>query len=231
MTRSPMRLREINKRRTREAIVRVAIGLFVERGYRATTLVEIAGAAGVAPSTLHAYFPVKSDLIFSIHEVVLESATERLLTRAEPEGAVAALSVWVAEDLPTVLVRYGAEVLVHVRDVINSDPELTTQRRFRLALLQDVFAAAFANDSRLAPNPLRAQVMATVAMLAIDEIFEAWSDWYAHDSPQDDVALAELSARTTKHVRSLLEGSMKAIEFLPDPAAGALEFRDARPAS
>jgi len=219
-----MRLRELNKRRTREVIVRVAVGRFLDQGYRETTLAEIAAAAGVAPSTLHAYFPVKEDLVFDILEVVIDSAKTRLLARPETEKALAAIPAWVAEDLPAVSTHYGADYLVHIHDVMKSDPELWTQRRFRLTLLQEVFAAAFARDFDESAGPLPAKVLAAIAVHAIEEVFDVWHDWYEANTAENDIALAELTALTTEHMRDLLESSSKLIALLPDSTACGIEY-------
>jgi Bacterial regulatory proteins, tetR family len=49
-----MGLRERKKLRTRQTIERTAMQLFAKHGFHATTLAQIADAAEVAPSTLHA---------------------------------------------------------------------------------------------------------------------------------------------------------------------------------
>ena len=66
-----MGLRERKKARTRDAISGAAIALFLERGYDAVSVAEIAEAAEVSKRTLFAYFPAKHDLVlhrFADHE-------------------------------------------------------------------------------------------------------------------------------------------------------------------
>lgn len=55
-------LRERKKRRTRQHLSDVATGLFVERGFDAVTIAEIAEAADVSVNTVYNYFPAKEDL-------------------------------------------------------------------------------------------------------------------------------------------------------------------------
>lgn len=56
-------LRELKKKRTREAIQDHALRLYREHGYSNTTLEEVAAAAEVSPSTLFRYFPTKPDTV------------------------------------------------------------------------------------------------------------------------------------------------------------------------
>src|SRR5262245_18164747 len=99
MTEQVLGLRERKKQRTRRTIVDVATRLFAEQGYDRTTLVQIADAAEIAPSTFFNYFASKVDVVFAPFDAVIESARERLLGRQPGETATAALLAWIAEDL------------------------------------------------------------------------------------------------------------------------------------
>ena len=58
-------LRERKKARTKATIQREAVRLFLDRGYDATTVEQVAAAAEVAPSTVFRYFPTKEDLVLT----------------------------------------------------------------------------------------------------------------------------------------------------------------------
>jgi AcrR family transcriptional regulator len=56
-------LREAQKQLTRDRIVERALELFLEKGYAATTIDEIASAAGTTRVTFYAYYPSRTDLM------------------------------------------------------------------------------------------------------------------------------------------------------------------------
>jgi AcrR family transcriptional regulator len=75
-------LRERKKARTRRAIQDQAMRLFLAKGYAATTVQEIATAAGVSHMTFFRYFPTKEDVVLAddYDPLMVE------LVRARPAG-------------------------------------------------------------------------------------------------------------------------------------------------
>src|ERR1700754_5119358 len=57
-------LRERKKRQTQEAIAGAAMELFLEHGFDAVTVADVARAADVAEKTVFNHFPTKEDLVF-----------------------------------------------------------------------------------------------------------------------------------------------------------------------
>jgi len=60
-------LRDRNRARVRAEIVGAARRLFLQQGYAATSVEQVAEAAGVSPRTVFRHFPRKEDLVFHRH--------------------------------------------------------------------------------------------------------------------------------------------------------------------
>ncbi|QUH02613.1 TetR family transcriptional regulator [Saccharopolyspora erythraea] len=76
-------LRERKKQRTRQAISDAAIRLFVERGFDAVSVAEVAAAAEVSKPTLFNYFPTKEDLVLHRFADHVDESARVVRERAE----------------------------------------------------------------------------------------------------------------------------------------------------
>lgn len=121
--------RERKKLQTRALIQREALRLFLEKGFEATTIEEIAEAADIAPSTFFNYFPTKESVVLQddLDPVLLEA----LHMEATGLGPIAVLR----------------KAIHHVFSHLT--PEQHTIFRRRLALLASNLSlrAAFLNQS------------------------------------------------------------------------------------
>jgi AcrR family transcriptional regulator len=88
---TPESRRERKKRQTREAMIDVALDLFVRRGYEATTIRAITDAVDVAERTFFRYFSSKEDLVISVVQQDIERMIEALRRRPAEEAPVIAL--------------------------------------------------------------------------------------------------------------------------------------------
>ncbi|MEU7432051.1 TetR/AcrR family transcriptional regulator [Streptomyces sioyaensis] len=100
-------LRERKKRQTRQYISDVATGLFLERGFDAVTIAEIAGAAEVSVNTVYNYFPAKEDLFFDRSKGVADRLSRFVRGRPAGESAAEAVLRELREEVEAVSPRVG----------------------------------------------------------------------------------------------------------------------------
>ena len=134
-------LRERKKLRTRALIQKEALRLFLEKGFEATTIEEIAEAAEISPSTFFNYFPTKE-------EVVLQDELDPLILaafNAQPEGThpIRALR----DSMKTVFGQLTAEqdnVMRQRISLMSSTPALRSAMLTQFADLVDQIAELMA---------------------------------------------------------------------------------------
>ncbi|NUT31339.1 MAG: TetR/AcrR family transcriptional regulator [Streptomyces sp.] len=100
-------LRERKKRETRQRISDIATGLFLEHGFAAVTIAEVAEAADVSVNTVYNYFPAKEDLFFDRSDGVVEQLSRWVRARDEGESAARAVLREVRAEVEAVSPRVG----------------------------------------------------------------------------------------------------------------------------
>ncbi len=129
-------LREQKKAQTRAAITTEAGRLFTTQGFQATTMDEIATAAGVSPATLYNYFGTKNSVLLAHIETTVGDMIEAgsAVLADPPEDVVEAVQslMAVAMDHFTALDR---------------------------ELLREVFAAGFGPSSDVLPELIRLDLL------------------------------------------------------------------------
>ena len=193
----------------------MAAEMFAERGYEATTLVQIADAASIAPSTLFTYYQSKADIVFSAVDEMLRHARRRIVDRPDGELATDALLAWFAEDIPAIVESYTEALLWGLKTVVGGQPELKMERRIRFAMIEDMIAEAYARDLGTSPDAVRPRVMATIALRADAQACEMLKK----KRRSSEVTLeyrARVEARV-EYVRRALENGAALIETLPAP--------------
>ncbi|MEU9302815.1 TetR family transcriptional regulator [Streptomyces sp. NPDC048269] len=84
-------LRERKKRRTRDALLRAALQLFISQGYERTTVDEITDAVDVSQRTFFRYFANKEEVAFAVQDLVESHFFAELQARPPAEGPFAAM--------------------------------------------------------------------------------------------------------------------------------------------
>ena len=156
---------------THAEIERIALELFAERGFEATTVDEIAAAAGVGRRTLFRYFESKNDIAWGDFDWVMARLREAL-----DEGAAAplmdALRHGVVESN-----RYPPEEEPGLRTrmtMITGSAALQAHSALRYAEWRGVVAEWAAARLGEAPDDLRPRVIGYAALGSAMASFERW---------------------------------------------------------
>ncbi|MFC3533630.1 TetR/AcrR family transcriptional regulator [Vogesella facilis] len=96
----------------RQAIVAAAAAVFIERGFEAASMAEIASRAGGSKATLYSYFPSKEELFLMVMRYLAEERMQQAFARLVP-----------SDDLAGALQAFGENLLLNVLS-----PELAALR-------------------------------------------------------------------------------------------------------
>jgi AcrR family transcriptional regulator len=158
-------LRARSKAKRRALIQRSAMRLFAERGYEATTIVDIAEAADIAPRTISAYFPSKLDLATSFAD---EIAARLTATYAALPGVdiLAVIDGWLTQETDGL----DSELARLVLAMNAANPELAAVGSARVAEAVEVGSAAVAVElGRPIEHP-----MVTICSAAMGAVLAAY---------------------------------------------------------
>ena len=194
-------LRERKKQLTRETIVRVALGLFAERGYDETTLAEIAEAANVSPRTIFAYFESKEEILFCEEPRVLADLKRRLDERPPGMTTVDAIRDFISSLAP---VTSDAKLR---KSIIQASPALQMKLRARHAQLEPILAESIARDLDAEPGDIRPLLVAASIAAAFNSLSDRLLDPSLADAPltrKDGMAMLE-------QVLEFLRGGLEAL--------------------
>ncbi|MEU1041611.1 TetR/AcrR family transcriptional regulator [Streptomyces sp. NPDC005551] len=121
-------LRERKKRETRQRISDIATGLFLERGFLAVTIADVAEAADVSVNTVYNYFATKEDLFLDRSKGVVDRLSRWVRGRAVGESAAAAVLRELREEVEAVSPRVGLmEGYARFMKVIDEAPPLRSR--------------------------------------------------------------------------------------------------------
>ncbi|MEV7275367.1 TetR family transcriptional regulator [Streptomyces sp. NPDC093111] len=167
-------LRERKKERTRQALSDIAVALFLEKGFDAVSVAEIAAAAEVSKPTLFRYFPAKEDLVlhrFADHE----DEPARVVAAAREAGAAPldALRDHVLAGLerrdPVTGLNDDPRVLAFLR-LLYGTPALVARMHAYQGRSEELLAGALGGDDPLAARLAAAQVVAVLRVLAEENV-------------------------------------------------------------
>ncbi|MFC5663974.1 TetR/AcrR family transcriptional regulator [Kitasatospora misakiensis] len=145
MTEPPGR-RERKKAVTRQKIADTALRLFLERGYDAVGIRDVAAEADVAVTTVFAHFASKEALVFERDQDFEQRLTRAVTDRPPQEPLVPALH----REVHALVRHCTAEGSAPVRDMIEGSPALREYEESMCLRHAQALAAALVADPHLA---------------------------------------------------------------------------------
>jgi AcrR family transcriptional regulator len=188
-------LRERKRQQTRERLTRAAMALFLERGFEATTLDDIAAAADISRRSFFHYFDSKEDVVFAWHEEITAALVAEIAARPASESMLAA-----AENAIAAMVRQiePGETIAMAR-LKRDNPALQARDQVKYEQLERALAEALARRAGHKAEKLGARLVAMIATGAMRIGGELWATEGAREKPE------ALVRRTFAAIRAILD--------------------------
>lgn len=163
-------LRGRKRAETHARIQGEAMRLFLEHGFEATTLDDIAFAAGVSRRTLFHYFASKEEIVFSTKADFPNLIADAIARRPVDEP----LLDMVENALVDLAARHQTTQARDLARLIHDTPALSAGDQAKYEKVERVVATALANLKGLAEDDISCRVTAATAIGILKLSTEAW---------------------------------------------------------
>lgn len=170
----------------RERLVVAAVDLFVEQGYDATTVAQIAERAGVTKSTFFRHFPDKRGLLVAGQETLSQLLAEGIAEAPGDASPLEAVAVGL-ERASSAMGLMNRELGPRMKAAVAASAEL--QERDALKSVSLAAAMTKALIARGVPDPIAA-LAGELGVLAFKRGYAEWSE----SDAKDDLAGYALAA-------------------------------------
>lgn len=164
-------LRERKRRQTRERISHAAMTLFLDRGFEATTVDDIAAAADVSKRGFFDYFPTKEDVVAAWQD----EFGERLAAAVSARSAKESLTKVVEEALTATILGAVSPQSLAIGQLIKSTPILRARDHLKYAKLEQQLADALAARTKGKSDPFQLRLLAMTTIGALRVAGQTWS--------------------------------------------------------
>jgi AcrR family transcriptional regulator len=199
MATGDLSLQERKQELVRAELASAAWDLFGKKGYEATTVAEIAAAAGVSRRTFFRYYASKDDVVTETSDELAEAMLAAMAERPRDEPPLVAIKRALVPVLEPRLVRTA-----RARTIIRLLRESRSLRRAmmeRHALMEERLAAQLAD--RLGADPTKDSAPALLAFIARAMLDTAFNVWYDQGKKDVGALVDELFATLAEHTRKL----------------------------
>ncbi|MER5434632.1 helix-turn-helix domain-containing protein [Streptomyces sp. NPDC002588] len=175
----PTGLRQRTRRAVQAEIAATAMRLFLEHGFEATTMEQIAGEIGISRRSLFRYFGTKEDIVLGDHAEsgrVLRAALEARPADESPWEALRAALRTLVEGLP-----YSPQEFLRITGMLHASASLRARRlekqqQWTELLVPDIAGRMDTGDAAGDPlTQVRARALVACALTCSDVALEAWA--------------------------------------------------------
>ncbi|HST17568.1 MAG TPA: TetR family transcriptional regulator [Gaiellaceae bacterium] len=203
-----MGLREFKKQHTRRNIADEAMRLFVQRGFDAVTVAEVAEAAQVSEKTVFNYFPTKEDLFYDEVPAREAALVAAIRDRAPGDSVLGALRRLQVAECP----RLCSPSFATFARIIEDSPALQAKELEVMAHFAHVLSEGIRQELRI--DERDARIAAGLLISIHRQVFRA-ARRQALDGKQGAAAVRRLRADLNRAYELLEHG----LSQLDDPAA------------
>lgn len=188
-----------------------AVRLFTERGYDATTVTDVAEAAGVSPMTVYRHFPTKEDLVLVdqhgrlIAERIVASSAAQPLVRRIGSALIDSAAMLTGGGHDDDLTAGEQFLLARLRLMI-STPALRAKHLDNNYALQQAIVDALGDDVTDPDTAFRRQVAASACLAALHTALVRWAEEDGRTELPDVIAKALAAAFGDDIVGTGLDG-------------------------
>jgi AcrR family transcriptional regulator len=173
-------LRQRKRQQTRERLTRAAMALFLERGFEATTLDDIAAAADISRRSFFHYFASKEDVVFAWQEESMAALTAAVAARPADESMLTA-----AENAISAMVRQlDPNETIAMACLKRDNPALQARDQVKYEKLERALAEALSRRAGHKAEKLQARLAAMIATGAMRIGGEFWAADGAREKPE-----------------------------------------------
>jgi AcrR family transcriptional regulator len=218
----PEGLRERKKRLMRQQLSDTATEMFVQRGFDAVRVAEVAQACGVSEKTVFNYFPTKESLVMDRLDATMDAVRTGFADPAIPPvqaalrilaDELAGMTSWLAAQADPILA--GRKVQQY-GNLIRTTPSLRAHQHTMLARLIALAAGVLAERVGLAEDDPEPQIAAT-ALIGLWQIhFRALRKYLDGTRTPDRVHRAVTA--DVRRAAGLIESGLRTFGAGPGPA-------------
>jgi AcrR family transcriptional regulator len=216
-------LRERKKRLMRQQLSDTATRMFLDRGFGAVRVAEVAEACGVSEKTVFNYFPTKESLVLDRLEATVASLRDGLADPAIPPGEAAlrildreltGMTDWLAaQDDP----GQAAQTMLRFGDLIRATPSLRAYQADMMDQFVSVATQILAGRAAMGADDPEPQIAAR-ALLGLWHV-QANSLRKHLDSTRPAAQVRELVTADVRRAAGLLDSGLRSFAAPAPPAA------------